>query len=297
MARSRSRRCLGGFHQEVRAAALVVGLLASPARAAPTDAAQLTPTDPCWAAVEQHRAGATAKWTAGDPAGALDSRLRALEQAIGCEQALPEQRDSVQIIFENIFFQVEEGATLPTERADAVHRWYRAVEQRFGGMSSEAAEGYRKFSVHMPPPRPEPQPDRRPTARPEPNTKPERGSQVLPKPRPKPHRGLMLGGSLILAAGVGGVGAGFGFLGSMLAAQGKLNDLCTPACPDSPERTALIQRGELHEIVAPVLFAMGGAMSVAGGILLGLGVRRRNTGRFVPVLQPRYAGASWTVQF
>lgn len=286
----RSAICRGQF----AAAALVLGLFAGPARAAPADLSQPISTS-CWDTVEQHKAAARERWTARDPSRALESRLAALEAAVGCEDGTPDQRNGVQIIFENVFFQIEEGATLTRERADDLHRWYHAVEKRYRSMSPGATDGYRKFSQRMPPPPEPPEP-------PPPEPLPDSGSDpdpppVVVKPKAKPHRGLMIGGGVLLAAGVGGVGAGLGVLRLTLNAQGDLNALCTPTCPDSNQRSDLIRRGELGEVLAPALIATGAAASVAGGVLVGLGVRRRNTGHFAPVLHPRYVGASWAIQF
>lgn len=279
------------------AAAVALGLFAGSARAAPADVSQPTSTS-CWDAIEQHKAAARELWTAGDSAGALDSRLAALQLAAGCKHGTPDQQNGVEIIFENVFFQIEEGATLTRERADDLHGWYHAVELLYGSMSPEAAEGYRKFSQRMPRPS---TPSQEPETHAEP-PQPGPGSGPPPppvpvKPKSKPHRGLMSGGSVLLAVGVGGVAAGLVFLRSTLLAQGDLNELCTPTCPDNDTRSTLIRRGEFHEVLAPTLIATGAAASVAGGVLLGLGVRRRNTGRFAPVLYPRYVGASWALQF
>lgn len=284
------------FRGESATAALALGLFAGQVRAAPADPPPPTSTS-CWDAVEQHRTTARERWTAGDSAGALDSRLAALQQAVTCEHGTPEQKNSVQTIFENVFFQIAEGATLTRERADDLHRWYLAAERRYGRMSPEAAEGYGNFSQQMPPPA-LPEPPKDPVKpQPPPGPEPEPTPPVVVKSKAKPHSGLMIGGSVLLAAGVGGIGAGLGLLGSTLTTQAKLNDLCAPSCPDSDQRSELIRRGELHEILAPVLITTGAAASVASGVLLGLGVRRRNTGRFAPVLHPRFVGASWGLQF
>lgn len=292
------------FRGDFAAATLALGLFAGPGRAALADLSPATSTS-CWEAVEQHKATASERWTADDSAGALDSRLTALQQAVTCADGTPEQHNGVQTIFENVFFQIAQGATLTRERADDLHRWYLAAERRFGRMSPEAAEGYSEFSQQMPPPVPEPPvPERPEPPVPEPPVpEPSKGvvkSQPPPNPvavKAQPHRGMIIGGGVLLAAGVGAIGAGLGLLGSTLAAQGKLNDLCSPTCPDNDQRSELIRQGEMHEALTPALIATGAAASVAGGVLLGLGVRRRNTGRFAPVLHSRFVGASWALQF
>ncbi len=299
------------YRGQFAAATLGLGLFAGPVRAAPADLSQPTSTS-CWDTVEQHKAAARERWTARDPSGALESRLAALEAAVSCEDGTPDQRNSVQIIFENVFFQIEEGAMLTRERADELHRWYHAAESRYGSMSPGATDAYRKFSQRMPPPSEPPEPPAPEPPAPEPPAPepPAPGSGtdpdpplvvVKPKATPhrglKPHRGLMIGGGVLLAAGIGGLGAGLGVLRLTLDTQGDLNSLCTPTCPDSDQRSDLIRRGELGEVLAPALIATGAAASVAGGVLVGLGVRRRNTSRFAPVLHPRYVGASWAIQF
>ncbi len=201
---------------------------------------------------------------------------------------------------------------LTRERADELHRWYHAAESRYGSMSPGATDADRKVSQRMPPPSEPPEPPAPEPPAPEPPAPepPAPGSGtdpdpplvvVKPKATPhrglKPHRGLMIGGGVLLAAGIGGLGAGLGVLRLTLDTQGDLNSLCTPTCPDSDQRSDLIRRGELGEVLAPALIATGAAASVAGGVLVGLGVRRRNTSRFAPVLHPRYVGASWAIQF
>lgn len=281
---------------QLAAALTLVGL---PAGSAPTVVdpvdANNDPTN-CWSAVALRKAESTALWMAGDAPGALTARLDVLDRAKNCGQLNPEQQTAIANTFENVFRQVADGLRLETSRAYEVHRLYRDFT-RDHEPSPQSVRAYEDFCA-VAPPKATPPITTEPITpvAPQPVTTVELKPDVL---KPANGKVLRIGGPVALVTAAGSLVAGILSFRAMAREQEQLGQLCPYGCDTKvTEAQRTVARGQVYEIAGPVLLGTGIALAIAGGIMLGLGLKRNATrSSMSPVLSPRFAGLSWALRF
>jgi hypothetical protein len=113
-----------------------------------------------------------------------------------------------------------------------------------------------------------------------------------------PGRVKKITGIALIAVGVAGLAVG----GAMSAlAVGAGNDVNAEANAGQPFDPAKESAGKTDQVIAGVMYGVGAAAAVTGGVLLYLGVRddRRAAthAMVVPLVSPTYAGASLQIRF
>ena len=127
---------------------------------------------------------------------------------------------------------------------------------------------------------PEPEPEPKPEPEPEPEpvvTTPEDGDRVG-----YPGRGMVIGGSVLLGAGVAvavGGGAGAGLVARDRSDQvDQVFNAGNPAGLSQAATRSLDEEGRRFEAIQIATIAVGGAMAAGGAVLIALGVRKKNHG-------------------
>lgn len=117
----------------------------------------------------------------------------------------------------------------------------------------------------------------------------------VPETGPK-WKGLAIGGGVAIGLGIGGVilaGVG-GARGQKLEKEFSDNPMnCDPADPAPGECSDLLADGKKMNTLAVVGGVIGGVLLVTGGVLLGLGLKRRAAAKnqaFAPAFGPNFVG-------
>lgn len=285
------------------ALSVALSLVDTPALAArePSDAQ-------CWADVVRSDDDARLQWVEEHPTDAAAKFLSVLEISLACGEADPDQTSLVFRALRRVLVDLG-GYIRPSEsQVHAVHIWHSRFVDDPPLTSEEMAEitaKYTGFSVAHPPKAELPVKPQDPD--PPGPTDTEQREEIPDSPpdpngvaRQKQARNLQIGGAGLLALGAGSLVAGFVSLGRVVAQSRALAELCRPACTNAVDAAPLVRRGELYEDLTPALLTLGATIAIVGGVLVGVGTKRRSkppTAALVPLLTPRFAGASWTLHF
>ncbi len=145
------------------------------------------------------------------------------------------------------------------------------------------------ISEIQPTPEPEPEPEPDVLPEPDPLPEPEPEPMVRVEPRPAHKDPLIVGGAVLVGAGAVGTALLIGGLVSANNAVGQFED--EPEQREDARQS--IARGNTLGIVGGTL---GGVLTVSGAILLGLGLKKRQS-QVAPLVDSTSAGISWSGRF
>ncbi len=297
----------------VSAALSLIGTPTYALRTAP--AAIRQPADEqCWASVARSESDSRAQWIDERPDDVAMTVLSALELALACGAADTEQTRLVLRVLKTTLIDVGDFIRPTESQINAIHTWYSQLVENplTGGVPAGLVTKYQSFSAAHPQKQDDSLSKALPPQPPDPEiVTNQKTDNLADTSSPSLHdredvnklkrgRNLQIGGASLLVLGAGSIAAGVVTLSRIGDQSTALAEMCTPACTDAANSAPLIKRGELYEALTPALLTIGTALTVAGGVLVGVGTKRRNKRQFTaltPIVTPRFVGANWTFKF
>ncbi len=242
--------------------------------------------------------GAIAKWTeayskVGEGPESAEIRSTLIYNLASAHEAAFEiDADTTHLTKAKVLLERFDVAIPEIYEAEAAQTERARVRERIAGLEAKLADARGEASE------PEPEPTPATEASPGPESVPEPTPEAGPPPGNDTDRGhagrpLLIAGSVTLAVGVGGLGAGvFGLIES-----DKANDFDEEALGISEDALATreeqILRGQRMNVLSYAGLIAGGVLVVTGATLIGLSVRaKKRQVAALPAVGPTHAGLS-----